>query len=400
MSNSVSTRTFGGESFGFRPYFDALAREIPCSEILLLTTLPTGGLRVIQPQKVSDNLAKAYAAQWQSHDYASWKAISTGEPARGKTTTPFTDDFLKPNGFEYYLSAPVSEPILAGYPGVLMLLRSAEQGAFSQQDIEHLQNSAAQLSRSLRETRMNRTVIQESAASDSQPTDIRQFVLDENGEPLLFEKAFGHLDENIRRQLAREATVRAQKITGEQPELQRLTLPDSHGDHWVVNAVTYASFPALHGGANGGAHGGAHGGTHDGPVVFFCLIPGCLDWAMLRPTDFQADGEIARLVPAMKFMQQDFRRGPTLTEISRTVHLSPFHFHRRFSELFGLTPKHFLLECQIHSAKSELLSGEKELSRIASECGFAHQSHFTSRFKQATGLTPTRWRRMANARNR
>jgi AraC family transcriptional regulator len=35
------------------------------------------------------------------------------------------------------------------------------------------------------------------------------------------------------------------------------------------------------------------------------------------------------------------------------------------------------------------------LAEIAAECGFAHQSHFTSRFKQATGLTPTRWRRFA-----
>ena len=46
----------------------------------------------------------------------------------------------------------------------------------------------------------------------------------------------------------------------------------------------------------------------------------------------------------------------------------------------------------------QLLSGEKELVQIARECGFAHQSHFTSRFKQATGFTPTRWRKMALAR--
>ena len=66
--------------------------------------------------------------------------------------------------------------------------------------------------------------------------------------------------------------------------------------------------------------------------------------------------------------------------------------------LLGLTPKQFLLDCQIHLAKSELLSGEKELAQIAKDCGFAHQSHFTSRFKQSTGLTPTRWRRMASER--
>jgi AraC family transcriptional regulator len=77
------------------------------------------------------------------------------------------------------------------------------------------------------------------------------------------------------------------------------------------------------------------------------------------------------------------------------VHLSPFHFHRRFAELLGLTPKHFLLECQIYEAKMQLLSKKKDLAQIATDCGFAHQSHFTSRFKQATGLTPTRWRRAA-----
>ena len=107
---------------------------------------------------------------------------------------------------------------------------------------------------------------------------------------------------------------------------------------------------------------------------------------------------MSRLIPALRFMAAEFHRGPTLGEIAKTVHLSPFHFHRRFTELLGLTPKHFMLECQIYDAKGELVAGEKELAKIASDCGFAHQSHFTSRFKQATGLTPTRWRRMAHDR--
>jgi AraC family transcriptional regulator len=45
-----------------------------------------------------------------------------------------------------------------------------------------------------------------------------------------------------------------------------------------------------------------------------------------------------------------------------------------------------------------LLSRLKDLAVIARDCGFAHQSHFTSRFKQATGLTPTKWRRMMTER--
>ena len=132
--------------------------------------------------------------------------------------------------------------------------------------------------------------------------------------------------------------------------------------------------------------------------MFVCLQPTCPEWSTLRSGDFTADPEMSRLIPALRFMAAEFHRGPTLGEIAKTVHLSPFHFHRRFTELLGLTPKHFMLECQIYDAKGELVAGEKELAKIASDCGFAHQSHFTSRFKQATGLTPTRWRRMAHDR--
>jgi AraC-like DNA-binding protein len=116
----------------------------------------------------------------------------------------------------------------------------------------------------------------------------------------------------------------------------------------------------------------------------------------LRASDFAADPELARLVGAMQFMHQEFGRGPSLSQIAETVHLSAFHFHRRFTELLGITPKHFLLECQIFQAKRTLMSGDQDLAGIAKSCGFAHQSHFTSRFKQATGLTPTRWRKWAS----
>jgi AraC-like DNA-binding protein len=272
--------------------------------------------------------------------------------------------------------------MLPGYAGVLQLLRSSEQGAFTTDELSRLAEHAERLTNSLRDARSSRAVVQAGSPVDAQPTDVRQFVFNSKAQPLLNKSAFEHLDESIRHQMTRETTRRVERLNGEPVISHRILLPDSNGDHWAANSVIYSEYPAL----------------DSGPVIFFSLLPSCLEWATLRPNDLQADSEMARLVPAMKFMQQEFSRGPTLTEIARTVHLSPFHFHRRFTELFGLTPKHFLLACQIFDAKTELLSGEKELAKIAKDCGFAHQSHFTSRFKQATGLTPTRWRRMAASR--
>jgi AraC-like DNA-binding protein len=381
MSHSIASRSFGGESFSFRHFVDGLHRAVPCAEAVLITTLPRGGLQSGQPQKLADSLVKSYVREWHTDDEASWKAISTGKPSRAKAGTRYTDAFLKPFGFEHAAAAAVSDPVLPGYSGALQLLRTAEQGNFTAQELEKLGESAAQLGDSLRDARVTRTVIEGTVGIDSQPTDVRQFVLSEQGDVLFNKPAFDRLDENIRQQITKEASVRSRKSHGV-TTTDRLMLPDSKGDQWIVNAVTYPSYPAL----------------ATGPVVFFSILPSCVDWTTVRAADFQADSEMARLVPAMKFMAQEYQRGPTLTEIARTVHLSPFHFHRRFSELFGLTPKHFLLDCQINDAKGELISGEKELARIAKECGFAHQSHFTSRFKQATGLTPTRWRRMASTR--
>jgi AraC-like DNA-binding protein len=192
------------------------------------------------------------------------------------------------------------------------------------------------------------------------------------------------LDERLQQQMLQHAQDRLDNLDGETPIIDRLQLPDSRGDLWVFHVVTRKTYPAM----------------GEGPFVFFCLPPSCCEWVSVKPSDFQADEELSRLIPALKFMEAEYRRGPALGEIAKTAHLSPFHFHRRFTELLGMTPKHFMLDCQIDEAKRMLVAHEKELAEIASICGFAHQSHFTSRFKQTTGLTPTKWRRLAIEREK
>lgn len=88
------------------------------------------------------------------------------------------------------------------------------------------------------------------------------------------------------------------------------------------------------------------------------------------------------------------RLNMTLREAADIANISQFHFHRIFSKWAGKTFKHLLAEYQLAAAQAEMLKGTK-LERVAERCGFAHQSHFTSRFKQLTGETPGRWLRKA-----
>ena len=66
----------------------------------------------------------------------------------------------------------------------------------------------------------------------------------------------------------------------------------------------------------------------------------------------------------------------------------------------GKTPQQYLLEERIRRAKLLLVQTEKTISEIAYECGFASQSHFSLRFKQAAYCTPGEYRQRSIERYR
>lgn len=376
-----------GESLSYKQLFEVIGKAVSFEVGLVITSLPRGGLQIVQPPRVPDMFLKGYAKEHHAEDRATWQAISTQKPQNGASAwgggfeqSRYAQELLKPNGFAYVASAPLQAPVLDGYAGALHLYRTAEQGDFTEADLSTLADIARELDDILISARHKR-LSEETESNHSllhRPAS-RQFIFDQNQKQVLQTSDLSVLDERLQQQIKQHAANRLGHINGEAVTSDRLPLPDADGDLWIFRAVTRKTYPAL----------------GDGPFVFFCLQPDCSEWGLVRPQDFAADPELSRLVPALEFMKKEFRRGPTLNEIAKTAHLSPFHFHRRFTELLGLTPKHFLLECQIDEAKRLLVGREKELTEIASICGFAHQSHFTSRFKQATGLTPTRWRRLA-----
>jgi AraC-like DNA-binding protein len=375
------------EVVSVRHLLDLLRPQAAFAQGLVVTTLPRGGLQVAQPLNVSESVLKSYAEGLHGEDRLTWQAVQQGTPVRlsdvltGEVATPnvYVDCVLTPLGVKYALALPLNGPVLEGYPGAVHLLRTADQGDFTPDEVAALQKAVQVFEVDLSQARLSKRgpcTVHPQAVSRP-PVNV--LVLDAELKPHAPTEAWNGLDDGLRAQMVEQARRQFASLNGHEVHLDRINLPDSHGDQWVFNRVVYKKYPAL----------------GDGPVTFFCLQPDCCDWSTVKPADLQADPELSRLVPAVKFMHAEYSRGPTLAEISQQVKLSPFHFHRRFTELLGMTPKQYMLACQIQQAKAELLAGQKELATIAKECGFAHQSHFTSRFKQATGLTPTRWRRMA-----
>jgi AraC-like DNA-binding protein len=376
-----------GESLPYRQIFDIIAKAIPSAQVVLVSGLPRGGLQIVQPSNCPEILVKGYNRELHTEDRLTWQVITKGKALRGTTvwgqgeyeSSRFAQELLEPAGLRYSAAAPLKAPVLAGYPGAIHLYRKLGDQPFTEAELEQLTEFANQLDEGIDEVRQTRHSAETEQTPWSHYGAQRQLAIDAKGKQYL--AVTGQpLDQRLMQQIQQHAQHRLAHLTKDEIPADRLQLPDSRGDLWILRAVTFNAYPAL----------------GEGPFVFFCVQPEAWEWDAVRVADVQADPEMSRLIPAVKFMHDEFGRSPTLDEIAAKAHLSPFHFHRRFTDLLGQTPKHFLLACQIHRAKELLVERKKELAEIAKECGFAHQSHFTSRFKQATGLTPTRWRRLAS----
>lgn len=353
--------------------FDNILNELAAQAAWIVSSMPRGGLQIILPGRLGDSIVQPYARDYHADDGLSWGAIREDRPVR-LTELPGNPrylQFLRGAKLGHAAAVPLASPVFEGYAGALHVGRSEDQPDFSHRDLEQLAVAARHLDQLASADRRRR---RSTALAVSHPTG--QWIFDGEARPLLDKGKSPELDDRLAQQMAQHVR-HALAHLGIARTSERLLLPDSRGDFWTFRVAAMPRYPSL----------------GDGAVVFVCGQPSFDDWTLLRPGDFAADPEINRMLPAVKFMVHEFHRGPTLNEIARTAGLSPFHFHRRFTELMGLTPKHLLLECQITQAKRELLARKKELREIAADCGFAHQSHFTSRFKQAAGLTPTRWRR-------
>lgn len=86
--------------------------------------------------------------------------------------------------------------------------------------------------------------------------------------------------------------------------------------------------------------------------------------------------------------------GPLLVaDLAALLLLSEAHFSRAFKRTFGESPHAFVTRRRLELAAQYMAHTEASLSDIAQRCGFTDQAHFCKRFRQASGQTPSAWRR-------
>ena len=92
------------------------------------------------------------------------------------------------------------------------------------------------------------------------------------------------------------------------------------------------------------------------------------------------------------FIEENLAQPLTLADLAAQASLSEFHFARMFRQSMQMAPHQYVMQRRMERAKSLVRHTGKPLTEIALACGFSSASHFSNRFRAATGLTPSQLR--------
>lgn len=99
---------------------------------------------------------------------------------------------------------------------------------------------------------------------------------------------------------------------------------------------------------------------------------------------------------ACDYLTEYYVENISLDLLAGIANLSPFHFSRLFAKQFGMPPHAYQTQLRVLRAKTLLRQGWT-ISQVATETGFADQSHLTRHFKRLAVVTPGQY--LQNSKN-
>lgn len=95
---------------------------------------------------------------------------------------------------------------------------------------------------------------------------------------------------------------------------------------------------------------------------------------------------------AIRYISQHYADRITNEDLARACGLSVRAFERQFQAAYNSSPHDYLRGLRVRMSCSALVFSRKSLAEVATEFGFADQSHFTKEFRRLMAETPRAYR--------
>ncbi|MBV7441253.1 AraC family transcriptional regulator [Weeksellaceae bacterium TAE3-ERU29] len=128
--------------------------------------------------------------------------------------------------------------------------------------------------------------------------------------------------------------------------------------------------------------------------LLMMLLAPCFRAMEVSKTFFKiSDEQIKKIDKARKYVEENLTRAVTIKELSKEVGLSQLKIKDGFKILFGKTVFEYSLRHRMDYATQLLLKGQS-VNEVYPQVGYANQASFSYAFKNCTGITPTRVKKM------
>lgn len=121
---------------------------------------------------------------------------------------------------------------------------------------------------------------------------------------------------------------------------------------------------------------------------FVRLVSGSAERRFARITG----GDRRRAIEAALWIEAHAHEPVRLEDAAAVTGLSPFHFLRLFARVLGVTPHQYLVRSRLRRAAGLLADGQRSVTEVALDVGFADLSNFVRTFRRAAGVAPGAFR--------
>jgi AraC family transcriptional regulator len=95
-----------------------------------------------------------------------------------------------------------------------------------------------------------------------------------------------------------------------------------------------------------------------------------------------------RLAEVVDFIHANLSQRVTLADLASVAGVSESHFTRVFRASTGESPHRYVMQRRLEHARRQLVLSSRPIAEIATEAGFADQSHLTRMMRRHEGATP------------
>lgn len=104
------------------------------------------------------------------------------------------------------------------------------------------------------------------------------------------------------------------------------------------------------------------------------------------------DTRLKEIKTAIDYIKSNYSQKITLNQLAESANMSKVYFCRKFTEIVGVSPIHFLMQTRIENSCHMLKNTNIGIGKIAMECGFSSFSYYSEVFKKIMGCTPQNYR--------